>query len=96
MPKDLPVGVAQSAVLKALGETAHTWSQAEAIFERYGIVVRAKRQGRTSVPVVSERKQDLGGWTDYGDYDGVDPLPSKLSPAQRAALAPYWQDSRRD
>jgi hypothetical protein len=93
MPRELPVGVAQSLVLKALGERAHTWSQAEAIFEEYGIVVSTKRAGRTSVLVVRERRQkDLGGWTESGDYERVPPLPSKLAPEQREALACYWQD----
>lgn len=97
MPKELPVGVAQAIVLKALGETAATWAQAEAIFAHYGIIVRAQRQGRTSVPLVSERSQERGGWSPDGE-DGwsVPALPSKLTPAQRAALQPYWQEARRD
>lgn len=94
MGKDLPVGVAQQIVLDILDKTAHTWSQAERIFEAHGIVVRGVRQGRTSVPRVWERPGDQGGWNP-GHEDGysTDLRPSQLTPEQRAALAPYWKTS---
>lgn len=91
MGKDLPVGVAQQRVLDILGKQAASWQHAERIFEEHGIVVRGKRQGRTSAPQVWERERDRGGWNPGGE-DGYSGGPSslKLTPEQRAALAPYW------
>lgn len=96
MAKEHPVGVAQKIVLDILGETSEYWSGANAIFERYGIVVGSKRQGRTSVPQVWERETDQGGWNP-GHEDGYSgsPAPSRLTPEQRAALAPYWVEVTR-
>lgn len=51
--KDYPVGKAQQIVLDALGMTATGFDDAASKFKELGITVSSKRQGRTSVPVVS-------------------------------------------
>lgn len=58
--RDYPVGKAQQMVLDALGLTATGFGDAERIFNEIGIAVASKREGRTSVPVVTNR-QIAGG-----------------------------------
>ena len=53
MSKSYPVGKAQQMVLDALGLTAKDFSEANQIFEGLGITVGSKREGRSSVPVVT-------------------------------------------
>jgi hypothetical protein len=89
----MPVGVAQKTILDILipDNEIKYWNTAETRFAEFGIVVRAKRVGRTSVPVVSAKSPDHGGWNPGGEDgysgsgDGV-----KLTAEQRAALAQYW------
>jgi len=79
MAKETPVGVAQKKVLDALNLHAETWNEANAIFSKLGIVVGAKRVGRTSEPVVSYSANAYGGgfnqygegesWNNIGDVD---------------------------
>jgi hypothetical protein len=63
-----PVGKAQQMVLDALGKRASTFQEAEAIFESLGIVVSSRREGRSSVPVITEVGFG-GGWNPGGDGD---------------------------
>jgi hypothetical protein len=72
------IGKAQEKVLAALGLEAADFGEAEALFERIGIIVKSKR----GVPVVSLRKRQGGGFSDEGDgfvydiaYDDVDLSP---------------------
>jgi len=58
-----PISKAQEKVLAALGLTANDFGEAEALFERIGIIVKSKR----GVPVVSLRKRQGGGFSDDGD-----------------------------
>jgi L-asparaginase/Glu-tRNA(Gln) amidotransferase subunit D len=68
MNKALPVGKAQGIILQALGRTdIQSWQEAEAFFARIGIVVNAKRVGRTSVPVVRLKETMAGGFNEYGE-----------------------------
>jgi hypothetical protein len=93
MARELPVGVAQKVVLDILipDNRIQYWNTAEARFAEFGITVRSRRAGRTSVPVVSPKSPDRGGWNPGGEDgysgsgDGV-----RLTDDQRAALAPYW------
>lgn len=66
MAKQTPVGVAQKKVLDALGLQADSWNEANEIFRRIGIVVGAKRVGRTSEPVVTVDRYG-GGFNQYGE-----------------------------
>ena len=90
MSKELPVGVAQQMVLNALGapQSVNTWDKAKRYFSEIGIIVGAARDGRGSKPWVREDTRALGGWNP-GNEDGWS-APSKLTPEQRAALAPWW------
>jgi len=62
-----PVGKAQQMVLDALGLTAKDFSEASKIFEDLGISVGSKRQGRSSVPVVTVEDRFSGGFSAAGD-----------------------------
>ena len=86
----MPVGKAQAIVLEALGLKAGSFGQAEQLFSELGIVVIAKRQGRTSVPVVKIKKYP-GSWNPGGDWDEGGNVAT-LSDEQRAALAPWLED----
>ena len=66
MAKQTPVGKAQQMVLDALNLKAESWNEACAIFSRIGIVVGAKRVGRTSVPVITVDRYG-GGFNAYGE-----------------------------
>jgi len=77
MKDNTPVGVAQKKVLDAIGAKAETWQEACRIFEKAGIVVGAKRVGRSSEPVVTLSRNAYGaGWNTEGDADPFD-LTSK-------------------
>lgn len=67
--RQFPVGKAQEMVLKALGISANNNGHAEAIFTALGICVIAKRQGRTSIPMVARLETVGGGWNAGGDGD---------------------------
>jgi hypothetical protein len=54
---DFPVGKAQQIVLQALGKKAQNFSEATKVFEEMGIVVGSKREGRSSVPVVTVKNR---------------------------------------
>lgn len=68
-----PVGKAQKMVLDALDLTAKDHSDAKRIFAELGIEVTSRREGRKSVPVVTEKTNRLaGGWNPGGDgADGI-------------------------
>lgn len=93
MARELPVGVAQKVILDILipGNGIQYWSTAEKRFEEFGITVRSRRVGRSSVPVVSAKSPDRGGWNPGGEdgYSGSGD-GARLTAEQRAALAPYW------
>jgi hypothetical protein len=56
--RQTPVGVAQRQVLDALGITikVNGGSHANAIFDALGLVVTSRREGKASIPVVSEKQ----------------------------------------
>jgi hypothetical protein len=62
-----PVGKAQQAVLKALKLTASNFAEAEQIFERLGLIVTSRREGRKSVPVVRVLSRTDGGLNAAGE-----------------------------
>ena len=66
--KQYPVGKAQQQVIDALGITVKVngHSHAQQIFDEIGISVSSKRNGRTSVPVVSKTSIG-GGFNAYGE-----------------------------
>jgi hypothetical protein len=80
--RDYPVGVAQQKVLDALGITASGFQDAQNKFDELGITVGSKRQGRTSVPVVSVQQggsqRNLGGdfdvWDATANQEALDKL----------------------
>jgi len=81
-----PVGKAQKQVLEALGRgDIQTFQGAEDFFESIGISVTAKREGRASVPVVSQRDSTGGGFNAYGEGETWDMGYKKvdLSPLSR-------------
>ena len=90
MARDLPVGKAQQQVLTALGapDTIQTWTEAKAFFDGLGLTVTAKRQGKTSVPVVIIKDRMGGGFTRSGDGDTWTQYPN-LTPEQSNAIAPW-------
>jgi hypothetical protein len=73
-----PVGKAQEKVLEALGMTATGFADANRQFEKIGIVVSSRRDGRVSVPVVTVKDRFDGGFNAGGDgdcyrkYDDID------------------------
>jgi len=65
-----PAGKAQAQVVTALGlPMPASAAQADEMFAYIGITVTSKRQGRTSVPVVTRKVVD--GWNGNGDADEV-------------------------
>jgi len=62
MARNYPIGKAQQMVLDALGLKANDFSEAEKIFKELGIAVGSKRQGRSSVPVVTVKDRFGGGF----------------------------------
>ena len=76
--RDYPVSKAQQMVLDALGMTASGYSDAQDKFEELGLVVSSKRQGRSSVPAITVKSRETGGWNPGGDgwsgrqYDDID------------------------
>ena len=64
--KQYPVGKTQKIVLDALRLSAQNFQEAEAIFDRLGIVVSHRRQGRQVVPVVTVKPR----WGGSLDEDG--------------------------
>lgn len=78
MARNYPVGKAQQMVLDALNITARDFSEAKQIFENLGIVVASKREGRSSVPVITIKDRFDGGFNaaregvEYRKYDDVD------------------------
>ncbi len=70
--KDSPVGVAAEKVLIALGLTAESSREANQIFREIGIVVSAKRIGKSSEPVVRMMETTFGGWNAGGDGESYD------------------------
>ena len=62
MARNYPVGKVQQMVLDALNITAKDFSEAERIFKDLGIAVGSKRQGRSSVPVVTVEDRFGGGF----------------------------------
>ena len=86
--RDYPVGKAQQIVLDALGITATGHSDATQKFDDLGIAVSSKRQGRKSVPVVSEKGE--GSQRNYGgDFDTWD---SGASKATLSKLSEWMED----
>jgi hypothetical protein len=73
MAKILPVGVAQKKVLEALDAPAaiDSWDGAKAFFDELGIVVGARRVGRSSEPQIwiNPNRDAGGGWNAGGDGD---------------------------
>lgn len=90
MATGYPVGAAQSIVLKALGETASTFQEAERVFETYRLRVTSKRVGRTSVPEVKERGNFEGAFNRYGEGETWTVECKPLTAEQRAALEQYF------
>ena len=76
--RQYPVGKAQQMALDALELTAAGSADAEKIFERLGLVVASKRQGRKSVPSITRRDTETGGmhngdgWSQEIEFDAVD------------------------
>ena len=76
--KQYPVGKAQQMVLDALELTATGNVDAERIFEQLGLVVASKREGRKSVPSITKREIERGGfhngdgWSQEIEFDAVD------------------------
>jgi hypothetical protein len=67
---DFPAGKAQQQVLAALGMTGfYTAAGANEVFESLGLMVRAVRQGRASVPQITLKSRYAGGWNEGGDGD---------------------------
>ena len=66
--KDYPVSNVQGQVLAALGLTATGFSDANRKLEQLGLVVNHKRAGRTTVPVVTVKDRNAGGF--YAEGDG--------------------------
>lgn len=81
-----PAGIAQTKVLNAIGKTAESWQEAEQIFSDLGIVVMAKRVGRSSEPVI-EFNDVRGGFNVHGEGETYD--ASILTPEQRQALQQF-------
>lgn len=73
MARQTPVGKAQQQVLDALGLKADCWQEAKRVFAEIGIEVGSRREGRSSVPVVSIHRnfQGGGGWNPGGDGEYV-------------------------
>jgi len=88
--RENPVGVAQQTVLDALEMKAGSFQDANRQFSALGIVVNAKRQGRTSVPVITEAEQGRWNRMPGGDYDG--PSAVKISADIRGRLAQWWAE----
>jgi len=65
--KPYPTSKTQDTVLKALGLSAADFGEAEQIFERLGLVVTSKRQGRQTVPVVQVLDRQGGGFNAHGE-----------------------------
>jgi len=76
MAKDYPTSVAQDQVLEALGMTATGYSDAAKKFEKLGLVVSSRREGRKSVPVVMVKDRIGGGFTEDGDGEEWEVYPS--------------------
>lgn len=68
MQGDYPVGKTQKMVLDAMGVKKYTFDGAEAYFSEIGIVVRAKRIGRTTQPEITVKRSGSGFSAD-GDGD---------------------------
>ncbi len=67
MQKHFPVGTTQAKVLEALGLTADNFDHANAIFERIGISVSSRREGRSTLPVIHLTDHTGGGFNAYGE-----------------------------
>ena len=67
MARNYPIGKAQQMVLDALGLTARDFGEAKTIFESIGITVGSRRQGRSSVPVITVQDRFTGGFSAAGD-----------------------------
>lgn len=75
--KDYPVGAAQQIILNALSLTATGFTDADRQFEKLGLVVSYRREGRQSVPVVTVKSRFGGGFSggdgdSWREYDNVD------------------------
>jgi len=90
MPRntDFPLGVAQQQVLDALGLKASGFNDANALFERIGIRVTSKRQGRTTVPVVHQLPSAGGAFNAFGEGETWEYPREKvdLSPIEQWAV----------
>lgn len=81
MARDYPVGKAQQMVLDALGMKASGHNDAKEKFAKIGIVVGSRREGRSSVPVVTVKDRIGGAFGPGGDgesfrqYDDIDVAP---------------------
>jgi len=67
-----PPGKAQQVILCTLGVEAESFGHANAIFEKLGIIVMAKRQGCKSVPVVQRNDLSGGDFNRYGEGEAWD------------------------
>lgn len=68
-----PVGKAQKQVLEALGRSdIQTFQGAEDFFARIGIIVTPVRQGKASVPSITQRDSIGGGFNAYGEGETWD------------------------
>ena len=67
MARSYPIGRAQQMVLDALKLTAKDFSEANRIFESIGIMVSSKRQGRSSVPVITVKDRFGGAFNAAGE-----------------------------
>ena len=65
--RDYPVSNVQGQVLNALGLTATGFSDANRKLEQLGLVVSHRREGRTTVPVITVKDRMAGGFTAEGD-----------------------------
>jgi hypothetical protein len=73
--KNYPLSKTQQAVMSALGLTATNWHEAEELFAKYGLAVKAKRQGRQYVPQITNLATVVetgGGWNAGGDGDSYE------------------------
>lgn len=76
--RDYPTSKAQDQVLEALGLTATGYGDAERKFKALGLNVVAVRQGRKSVPGITQLDSETGGfhnedgWSQSVEFEQVD------------------------
>ena len=69
---EYPIGKAQRMVIEALGLNAETFAEAEEMFANRGLIVKAVRQGRRSVPSITLMDTDGGAMNSDGEGESWD------------------------